>query len=133
MNGRQAARAAAKRIEELEWYNKLCARDIKIYNQVILDLIEHRSPCQHCQDYQECLDEGKNVDAGCDQWMLKWWRKGEELDEGKELRPDIDGSDLSGCEEENGASADGDRDPDHDRTECAGENQESGQGSGGDQ
>jgi len=71
MNGRQAARAAAKQIKELEGYNSLCKLDIIAYNECILGMIAHRSPCDWCQDQDECREEGKDLTIGCDMWMLK--------------------------------------------------------------
>lgn len=70
MNGRQAARAAAVRIEELEYFNKRAAADITKYNECIADMIHHRSPCKYCEDYAECMEAGNDVTIGCDEWML---------------------------------------------------------------
>lgn len=77
MNGKQAARLAAKRIEELEHYIKLNVRDIKLYVQCINHMINHGSPCDYCEDNEECKAEGKDMTIGCDDWMLKLWRKDE--------------------------------------------------------
>jgi len=71
MNSRQAARAANKRIEELERVNRLYSKDVGDYISCILHMINHGSPCNFCHDYQECKDEGKDLTIGCDQWMLK--------------------------------------------------------------
>lgn len=70
MNARQAARAAAKRIEELEYSGARAAADIKRYNQCIDHMIQHGSPCDFCEDLQECKEAGRDVQIGCDQWML---------------------------------------------------------------
>ena len=70
MNGKQAARAAAKRIEELEI---TCARmmaDIKRYNQVIDSMIAGGNPCEFCEDLKECQLEARG--KGCDLWMLSY-------------------------------------------------------------
>jgi len=69
MNGRQAARAAAKRIEELEHVNRLCSADIKDYNACITDMIKGGDPCQWCEDLNECQLEAKG--KGCEEWMLR--------------------------------------------------------------
>ena len=71
MNARQAAKAASIRIEELENTGKKAAADIKTYNEVILGMIEGKSPCDWCEDQQECRDAGKTEIAGCDDWMLR--------------------------------------------------------------
>ena len=71
MNGRQAARAAAKRIEELEHVIGLNKRDIIIYNECILAMIDHRSPCDFCHDYSECKEAGKDLTIGCSDWMIR--------------------------------------------------------------
>lgn len=71
MNGRQAAKAAAKRIEEQEHTLALNKADIRDYNQVILDLIGGGSPCQWCEDLNECQLQAKTDGTGCSEWMLR--------------------------------------------------------------
>lgn len=70
MNGRQAARAAARRIEENERVMALNKRDIIDYNTCILSMIEGETPCIYCEDYNECQLEAKDG-KGCKQWMLR--------------------------------------------------------------
>ena len=77
MNAKQAARAAAQHIEELEHQIMLNIRDIRLYVQCIHGMINHGSPCEYCEDRDECEINGKNIDAGCDDWMLKLWKPGE--------------------------------------------------------
>ena len=90
MNGRQAARLAAKRIEELEYYNARCKADITAYNAVIEALIRGESPCRWCEDIEECQLEAKNG-RGCAEWMLTDKPMIEEVEE-------VDGENLlSGC------------------------------------
>lgn len=71
MNGRQAAKAAAKRIEEQEHTLALNKADIRDYNQVILDLIGGKSPCDYCEDLNECQLQAKTDGTGCSEWMLR--------------------------------------------------------------
>ena len=71
MNGRQAARSAAQRIEELEHWIRLNTADIKGYNKVILGMIEGESPCGMCNDRDECQREEKDG-KGCEDWLLKF-------------------------------------------------------------
>lgn len=73
MNARQAAKAAAKKIEELEHYNKLAQEDIKDYNACIESMIAGGSPCDWCEEEAECQMEAKG--KGCDLWWLRY-RKG---------------------------------------------------------
>ena len=70
MNGKQAARAAAKRIEDLEIMCARMSRDIKRYNEVIDSMIAGGDPCDYCEDCKEChlSDHGK----GCKLWMLSY-------------------------------------------------------------
>ena len=71
MNARQAAKAAAKRIEELERVNRLYAADVRGYNACIDHMIKHGSPCDFCEDLPECRAEGKDIQIGRDEWMLR--------------------------------------------------------------
>jgi hypothetical protein len=73
MNGRQAARAAAKRIDELEYMVSSQSRDIKDYNAVVLDIIAGKSPCTWCEENR--LDECEHASrgsAGCSEWWLRY-------------------------------------------------------------
>ena len=90
MNSRQAAKAAAKHIEELEHIISLNSRDIKLYNETILSMINHGSPCEYCNDADECREAGKDLSIGCEDWQLSFhrepqlaqWQK--DVQEGKE-------------------------------------------------
>ena len=73
MNAKQAARAAAKRIEELEDFNKRCSSDIKWYNNTILAMIGGKSPCDFCEEHRlgECSLETRVANFnGCEEWWL---------------------------------------------------------------
>ena len=71
MNGRQAAKLAAKKIEELEHYNGRCRKDISAYNKVILGLISGElDPCDWCEEKEECQRECKG--KGCGEWWLSY-------------------------------------------------------------
>lgn len=78
MNARQAARKAAKKIEELEYIVSAQSRDIKEYNEVIQHMMKHGSPCDWCEDQQECREAGKDLTIGCEEWMLRFWKPEEE-------------------------------------------------------
>ena len=73
MNARQAAKAASLRIQSMEHTLTLNKADIIDYNAVIQALIAGKSPCDWCEDLQECqLDaKGKN---GCSEWLLRFQR-----------------------------------------------------------
>lgn len=77
MNGRQAAKAAAARIAEMERVANLNKHDIIEYNRCILDMIAGESPCLYCEDWQECQLEAKGG-KGCAEWMLKAWKVGDQ-------------------------------------------------------
>lgn len=86
MNGRQAAKAAAKKIEEMEHYNARCKTDITHYNVVIQALIAGESPCPWCEDYKECQLTAKDV-KGCEHWWLAYDlpEKEDDADDGESL------------------------------------------------
>lgn len=87
MNGRQAAKAAAKMIEELEYSKANQARDIVDYNACIQDMIDGKSPCTWCEEEEECQLEAKGG-KGCHEWWLKYRKAGEQdaqrLEEGQD-------------------------------------------------
>ena len=71
MNGRQAAKLAAAKIEKLEHYNAKCKADITAYNKIIVGLIEGElNPCDWCEENADCkrLVKGK----GCSEWWLTY-------------------------------------------------------------
>ena len=74
MNSRQAAKAAAARIEECERIMALNKADIIDYNNCIMHMIRHGSPCDYCNDLEECWENGNDVTMGCDEWMLRMKR-----------------------------------------------------------
>jgi len=72
MNAKQAAKAAAKKIEELEDYNRRASSDIKAYNEVILGMIDGKSPCDWCEENNACGLQAKADGKGCQDWWLMW-------------------------------------------------------------
>ena len=83
MNGRQAAKLAAKKIEELENYNARCKADIKAYNTIITGMIAGDiNPCEWCEENADCERPIKG--KGCSEWWLTFTLpdvKGEEQDD----------------------------------------------------
>ena len=76
MNSRQAAKAAAKRIEELEALVAGQTQDIKDLYAAILDHISGESLCRWCEEYPVCHLKAKNT-ASCTEGWLRY-RKGSE-------------------------------------------------------
>ena len=70
MNGRQAAKLASLQVIELERIRALNTEDIIDYNLCILSMIDGRSPCPFCEDYDECQLEAKDH-KGCGEWMVR--------------------------------------------------------------
>ena len=101
MNARQAARAAAKRIEELEHFVRLNTQDIKDYNKVIQDMIAGESPCPYCEDWEECNLDAK-AGKGCSSWWLRY--REEAQDDSKTIF-------LASSESREGAEADPSENP----------------------
>ena len=102
MNARQAARAAAKHIEDLEHYNAMCKRDIVAYNRIIEGLIAgNLNPCDWCDEQPDCAPS--NQGKGCKEWCLKFdlpeEKKGdEEQDDGKGTGAESEGISVTGSE-----------------------------------
>jgi len=86
MNGRQAARMAAKRIEELEYANKLYAVDVKALYAVIDGMTQGKTPCEWCDEQEEC-DKQEKGGLGCTDFLLM-----ENKQEGEDDEEDSDGS-----------------------------------------
>ena len=100
MNSRQAAKAAAKRIEELEYLETTRVRDIKDYNQCILDVIAGKSVCSWCEEKRlgECQHEDSYMNAGCSEWWLRYPEGGDP--DGKEEVPGATSDSSVQCVEE---------------------------------
>ena len=95
MNARQAAKAAAKRIEELEDFNRRAVLDIKAYNACIDGVIAGAcSYCDWCQEYEECDRPEKGI--GCEMWWLKYNLEQIEL-KGDDGADDNDTQGISGA------------------------------------
>ena len=83
MNARQAARAAAEHIVELERQNALRTQDITDYNACVLEIINGGDPCKWCEEEPECQRECKG--KGCQEWWLRYRKAGDsDAEEAKE-------------------------------------------------
>ncbi len=71
MNAKQALRSVTKQLENQTFYNALASADIRDYNAVIDHMIGGGSPCDWCQDKEECQLQAKADGKGCDMWMLR--------------------------------------------------------------
>ena len=76
MNGKQAAKLAAKRIAELEYVLAKQIQDIKDYNACIIAHIKGGSLCEWCEDQNECQLEAKGG-KGCPEWWLRYRKAGD--------------------------------------------------------
>lgn len=71
MNGKQAAKLAAKKIEELENYNARCKADIVAYNNIVLGMISGEiNICDYCEENADCKRPLKG--RGCSEWWLTY-------------------------------------------------------------
>ena len=89
MNARQAAKAASLRIAEMERVAALNKQDIIDYNACILGIIDGKSPCEWCEDLEDCLSGSKDVSTGCANWMLRFHKQTETETEEHEQDHDI--------------------------------------------
>ena len=71
MNAKQAARAASKRIKELEWFNKSAGATIRKLYQALDAVFSGGNVCELCEDYVECQLEAKKQCKGCPEWSHK--------------------------------------------------------------
>lgn len=72
MNGRQAAKKAAARIEELEYSCGRFSSDVRAYNACIDSMIAGGSPCDWCEEKRigECEHQDL-IGKGCSDWSLR--------------------------------------------------------------
>lgn len=77
MNWRQSAKASEKiihaqeeTIQDLLYYKQMATHDIKEYNSCILSMISGGSPCEWCNDQDECQRQEKEASKGCEDWLL---------------------------------------------------------------
>ena len=107
MNARQAAKAAAAHIEELEDWNARATRDIKAYNACIDSMIAGGSPCAFCEEDRtgECTNENRGGKGCADWWLVDLnITKGDEAnDDGKAVSESGDDS-RTGTENIEGAT-----------------------------
>ena len=71
MNARQAAKAAAKHIEELEDYNNRATATIQGLYKCIEIMFKGGNVCEHCDDYEECQLKAKEEGKGCEDWVME--------------------------------------------------------------
>lgn len=71
MNARQAAKMAAKRIEELEHYNRMSRATIVSLYRALDAIFSGGNVCELCEDYEECQLEDKKEGKGCADWSHK--------------------------------------------------------------
>lgn len=69
MNARQAAKAAAEHIEQLEDFNRRASQEIKGLNACIDSVIAgEKTYCDWCEERDECDRAEKGT--GCKEWWL---------------------------------------------------------------
>lgn len=91
MNAKQSLRECAKNLEiaeaalvDLHTVVGRAEKDIKAYVQCILGMIQGGSPCEWCEEQNECQLQAKADGKGCDQWWLRY----EEEDENAPVQED---------------------------------------------
>lgn len=62
--------AQEETIQDLMYYKQAATHDIKEYNACILSMISGGSPCEWCNDQNECQKQEKAASNGCDEWLL---------------------------------------------------------------
>ena len=96
MNAKQAAKAAAARIEELEHFNRSARATIVSLYKALDAIFSGGNVCELCEDYEECQLEAKKQGKGCTEWSHKTPNPSElpEAEEGP-LEGDFGGTDES--------------------------------------
>ena len=82
MNAKQANRAMAKHIQEMEHTIAQYKADVQDYYTVIEDQIDGKSPCPWCEDYVECQLDAKDG-FGCLEWLLRFRKPGSQPEGGE--------------------------------------------------
>lgn len=72
MNAKQALKLCSKQLEETEAVLQRAQQDIKDYNACIESMIKGGSPCEWCEEKEECQLQAKADGKGCEQWWLKY-------------------------------------------------------------
>ena len=96
MNARQALKAARKRIEELEHFNRSARATIVSLYRALDAVFSGGNVCEQCEDCEECQLEAKNEGKGCPEWSHKTPNPSDlpEAEEGP-LEGDLGGTDES--------------------------------------
>ena len=71
MNAKQSLKIVSKRLEDVEKVLARAEQDIKRYNQCIDHMIAGGSPCDWCEEKNECQLSNK-WKTGCESWWLKF-------------------------------------------------------------
>lgn len=71
MNAKQALKAASKRIEELEHFNRMSRATVVSLYKALDAVFSGGNVCELCEDYEECQLEVKGQGKGCPEWSHK--------------------------------------------------------------
>jgi hypothetical protein len=71
MNAKQALKAASKRIEELEHFNRMSRATVVSLYKALDAVFSGGNLCELCEDYEECQLEAKKQGKGCPEWSHK--------------------------------------------------------------
>ena len=71
MNAKQALKAASKRIEELEHFNRMSRATVISLYKALDAIFSGGNVCELCEDYEECQLEAKEQGKGCPDWSPK--------------------------------------------------------------
>ena len=59
-------------LEVTQYQNLMYSHDVRTYVECIHHMIAGDSPCEYCEERNECQLTAKELGKGCQEWWLRW-------------------------------------------------------------